>query len=65
MSRQVPGRRDQPRPIKRPKPRGLGKGRIPTATTRYVEANVKPKPELSPAEKAHAAATFCRRLPLS
>lgn len=63
--RSTPKRGGRPRPIKHRKPRGLGKGRIPTATTRMADLKVKPQPELTPAERAHAIASLNRRLPLS
>jgi hypothetical protein len=58
-----PGRRS--RPVKRRKPRGLGKGRVPTATTRYVEPMAVAQEPMTAMERAHALASLNRRLPLS
>lgn len=65
MSRGVPNRAGGSRAIKRTQPRGLGKGRIPTATTRVADENLTVEEPMSPAERAHAIASMYRRLPLS
>jgi hypothetical protein len=66
VSRATPnGPGGRPRPVRRRKPRGLGKGRIPTAKTRLVEPTMSPQPPMSAMERAHHAASMTRRLPLS
>jgi hypothetical protein len=52
------------RPIKQRKPRGLGKGRVPQTTTRYVEPVAKAEEPMTAAERAHVLASLNRRLPL-
>jgi hypothetical protein len=58
-----PGRRS--RPIKRCKPRGLGRGPISTATGHPISPKLPVSEPMSPAELAHHAASMTRRLPLS
>lgn len=66
MSRRVPngpGRR--PYPVKRRKPRGLGKGYVHASTLRQTSVPLTPAEPMTPAERAHHAASMNRRLPLS
>jgi hypothetical protein len=65
VSRHVPNRATRSRPLKQRQPRGLGKGRIPTETTRAPAENLTKQEPMSAVERAHAIVSLGRRLPLS